>query len=241
MRALSAADVVGVWERGAEQHPVDRALTVLAACSGDLREELERASIGRRDAGLMQVHEHLFGGEVRVYAECPACSERLEYGVPIRELLAGPDHSEAEFTMTAGGLALRLRLPNSLDLAAIRQCADVASAGRILAERCIVEARSGDTPVPVPALPEAVVDQAEACLAGADPRGEILIDLTCSACQHSWQTMLDIESLLWEKLSALAKRLLREVHALAGAYGWREADILAMSATRREFYLELVS
>jgi hypothetical protein len=33
---------------------------------------------------------------------------------------------------------------------------------------------------------------------------------------------------------------LREVHTLAWAYGWREADILAMSPARRQFYIELV-
>jgi hypothetical protein len=38
----------------------------------------------------------------------------------------------------------------------------------------------------------------------------------------------------------LAKAYLNEVHMLAWAYGWREADILAMSSARRQFYLERV-
>ena len=42
------------------------------------------------------------------------------------------------------------------------------------------------------------------------------------------------------ELATQAKRLLREVHFLARAYGWREADILAMSARRRQAYLEMV-
>jgi hypothetical protein len=33
---------------------------------------------------------------------------------------------------------------------------------------------------------------------------------------------------------------MREVHRLARVYGWREADILSMSASRRQFYLEMV-
>jgi len=44
----------------------------------------------------------------------------------------------------------------------------------------------------------------------------------------------------WAELAAEAKRLLREVDALARAYGWREADILALSSQRRHAYLELV-
>jgi hypothetical protein len=35
--------------------------------------------------------------------------------------------------------------------------------------------------------------------------------------------------------------MLRDVHALATAYGWREADIVAMSPWRRQVYLDMVS
>ena len=35
-------------------------------------------------------------------------------------------------------------------------------------------------------------------------------------------------------------RLLRQVHTLAMAYGWREIDILSMSALRRQVYLEML-
>jgi hypothetical protein len=33
---------------------------------------------------------------------------------------------------------------------------------------------------------------------------------------------------------------MREVHTLAAMYGWRETDILAMSAWRRQRYLEMI-
>ena len=43
-----------------------------------------------------------------------------------------------------------------------------------------------------------------------------------------------------EQISAReATRLLGEVHTLARAYHWREAEILAMSSRRRQAYLEL--
>jgi len=37
-------------------------------------------------------------------------------------------------------------------------------------------------------------------------------------------------------LSARARRLLRDVHELARAYGWSERDILELSLTRRLAY-----
>src|SRR4051794_9199853 len=111
MRALSAAGVVEIWERGADQHPVDRALTVLAACLEEAPRDLAAASIGQRDAALMRVHERLFGGELRVFAECPACAERLEYGLSIGDLLAAPALTQAEFDASVEGFHLRLRVP----------------------------------------------------------------------------------------------------------------------------------
>ena len=52
---------------------------------------------------------------------------------------------------------------------------------------------------------------------------------------------LDVAAFFWTELNAWAVRLLREIHALASAYGWREADILALSPKRRDLYLELIS
>jgi hypothetical protein len=51
--------------------------------------------------------------------------------------------------------------------------------------------------------------------------------------------VFDVADYLWQELHAWAKDVLRSVHALAVAYGWREADVLALSPTRRRIYLEL--
>ena len=242
VHALAASDLVGVWERGMGQHPVDRALTILSACSEEPWETLARASVGRRDAALLAVYERVVSRQLEAFAECPGCAEPLEYTLQVRDLLAEEEQREGagELAMTAGEISLRLRLPNSLDLAAAAS-GDASAAGQLLAERCILDARSGSSAVPVQGLPAAIVEEAETRLAEADPLAEVLIDLECAACAHRWQAVLDIESFLWVKIGALAKRLLREVHVLARAYGWREADILAMSTARREFYLEMAS
>ena len=39
----------------------------------------------------------------------------------------------------------------------------------------------------------------------------------------------------------LGVRFLRDVHTLASTYGWREADILALSPWRRQYYLALIA
>ena len=77
-------------------------------------------------------------------------------------------------------------------------------------------------------------------MAEVDPQADVQMDLTCPACGHQWQALFDIESFFWREISAWANRILREVHALASAYGWRESDILSMSTWRRQTYLNLI-
>jgi hypothetical protein len=246
MRALSASEMIVIWERGAAQHPVDRALTLLEACCGEPRERLAQASIGQRDALLLLVHQQLFGDVLQAFAECPQCRERLEYSLSTREIAArssqsdGSNKDESHLSFTDGEMQLQLRLPNSFDLGAVAACTDMATARRLLAERCVIEMTRERSAVPVSELTDSAVDQIAAHLASADPQGDVVIDLTCAACKHSWQVILEIESFLWIKISALAKRLLRDVHALARAYGWTEQQILSLSPLRRHAYLEMV-
>jgi len=243
MRSLSAAELIRAWERGWGQSPVDRALTLLAAVSTESLADLSRLSVGQRDARLLEIYEQHFGQTLRAFAECPECGERLEYSITSRDLARdrAEHREEPAIALVVEQMSLRLRPPNSLDLNAVKGCADLASARRMLAERCIVEAHSGDTLIDAGALPDAALERVAECLAKTDPQADVLIDLRCPDCGNDWQVIFDIESFLWAKVTALAKRLLREVHLLAGAYGWAEHDILMMSAVRREFYLEMVA
>lgn len=243
LRSPSALDLIGAWERGLHQLPVERALTVLAAASKDSREQLATLSIGLRDARLVEIHGRLFGPALDAYAECPACKERLEYSVTQRELAmySTEDARRRDVEAAEGDLFLRLRLPNSEDLLAASEKTELTVASRMLMERCVVEARRGNVPISAETLPQESFELAASCLAEADPGADVQIDLTCSSCGHGWRVAFDIERFLWAKINALAKRLLYEVHVLASAYGWTEAEVLNLSSVRRQFYLDMVS
>ena len=77
-------------------------------------------------------------------------------------------------------------------------------------------------------------------MALADPLGEIMLHFDCPACGTSFEESLDLSTFLWAEIEARAQRLLLEVHTLAVAYGWSEAEILSLNAARREIYLEMV-
>jgi hypothetical protein len=219
---------------------VERALTLLSACAEEPFDALLELTVGQRDARLVAIYERLFGETLHAFAECPQCAERLEYSMSTRDLdTTQSSEGEKGLTLLCGEVSLRLRLPNSLDLSAASRCQTLAAARILLAERCVVAAEEHGNAVAARALPESIVERVAEHLSKADPRAETLIRLTCAACGHQWQVVMDIERFLWVKVAALAKRLLREVHVLARAYGWGEADILAMTATRRQFYLEM--
>jgi hypothetical protein len=89
-------------------------------------------------------------------------------------------------------------------------------------------------------LPADVTEAISARMAEADPQADVRLNLVCPQCNHRWQAPLDIAAFLWSEIQAWAVRLLREAHLLASTYGWREADILAMTPWRRQVYLELI-
>ena len=244
MRTLPARDLLQVWEWGVDQHPVDRALTLLAvACPEMTRDELASLSIGQRDGLLLTLRELAFGPRVDGFAKCPGCRERLEFTVNVADLRTADsaEPTEAELTLAVEGFDVQFRLPNSLDLAAVAHCDDVGAARDLLAQRCVLHARQGEADIAVEALPETVIMALAAHVVERDPLSEVQLNLHCPECGHGWPMLLDIVSFFWAEISAQAKRLLHEVHTLARAYGWREADILAMSARRRQLYLEMVT
>jgi hypothetical protein len=244
MPPLSSHDILHIWELGQGRHPVDRALLCLAAvCPEMTREELAVLSIGQRDAHLLTLREQTFGATLNGFAECPQCVERLEFTLAAADLRVAAEsgQDQKEFELVMEDLVLRFRLPDSVDLAAVATCKDADTARCLLVQRCVLQASHDGAPVTHSDLPTEVMNRLAMRMAECDPQAEVLLELDCPGCSHHWQLLFDILSFFWAEISAQAKRLLREVHTLARAYGWREADILSMSATRRRWYLEMVS
>ena len=124
----------------------------------------------------------------------------------------------------------RLRAATSRDLAAALASAQPRLA---LAQACTAEG--------TPAWTEARVAAAGAALQALDPQADIRLELECGECAMRWTAPLFVEPFLWRELSAWARARFDEVDRLARAYGWREADILALSPQRRRTYLELAA
>lgn len=243
MRSLTANDILYIWEIGQNQHSIDRALTMLAVAMPDLTPDaLARLSIGQRDSWLLMLRELTVGAQLASVVSCPRCGEQLELELNVRDLrFTDPTVAiEPESTVNLAEFTIEIHIPNSYDLAAVVGCADVETAYRQLLQRCIIQIdRSGER-IGSEELPLAVLEQVSAQIAEIDPQSEIILNPICPACEHTWQVLFDIVTFLWTELSAQSRRLMQEVYLLARSYGWREADILAMSPIRRQFYLDLV-
>lgn len=229
MQALSAERLLRAWELGRGRHPIDRAVLLHALAAPDADPDaLADQPIGQRNRALLALRAATFGRQLPAWLDCPACGERLELSLDTASLeaLAPPADGPVE---VAG---LRFRLPTSRDLAAIAGDTPASGSALRLLEHCLITEPGAPTPALAP-----LIDQASAALEQADPWADLLFASTCGACGHSWDVRLDIAAFLWEELDARAQGLLDDVHRLASAYGWPEADILALSEPRRAAYL----
>ncbi|MGZ5016911.1 MAG: T4 family baseplate hub assembly chaperone [Methylobacter sp.] len=238
---LTASELLATWEKCVDRPVFERALLLLEATSGQSSENLAELSIGQRDARLLDLREALFGSMLPCLTACAACGEQLELNLDVDDLRVSPsmpdEQRKGHFTMEAEGVTLSFRLPNSLDLSVASFVKDADSARALLIERCLVQQKDV---TPETLLPT-VLDALTAAMAESDPQSHIELALTCPSCEQDWQVVFDIASYLWSEIQTWALRVLREVHILASVYGWREADILALSPLRRQLYLESVS
>jgi hypothetical protein len=242
MRALSATELLGVWERGLTQAPVQRALELLAAASVETpRDSLAGLSIGRRDASLLTLRERTFGPRMASLVVCPHCGQQLELTFNVDDVRAGsPAEPAPEIAMTISSYEVQFRLPNSADVAAVAERPDSSEKRQLLFERCLLAARCNGEATTPNRLPADVIDAVAERMAQTDPQADVQLGISCPSCGHRWRAALDVVSFFWSEIDAWAHRVLREVHTLASAYGWHESEILALSPWRRQLYLEMV-
>jgi hypothetical protein len=228
------------WEYGLQQPLARRMVGLLAAaCPEATAGDIAALPIGRRDARLLELRERLFGPTLTMVASCPGCGERLQSVFAVSDLLSNAE-SAAPHVLEFDGYRVTFRLPASTDLLALSSAMESGQACQTLLNRCLLDARvAGGEAAHPDSLPEHVVAAVSTQMSAADPQADVELNLSCPSCNRAWSTTFDIASFLWKEINAWAKSMLRGVHGLARAYGWREADVLSLSPTRRQIYLEL--
>jgi hypothetical protein len=240
----SASVILDAWERGLRQPLQRRIVTLLAAAVPETRAaDVAALPLGVRDSMLFDLREQLFGPDVAMVAICPACGERLEAEFSLAHIRVPPAPAdEGRRRIESGDHRIRFRPPSTADLLALPDGADASAARSILLERCIVEAEDLDGKAVAPgSLPDSLLPAIMDGMARADPQAVVELDFACAACGGAFQALFDIAGFLIREIHDWAQQMLRDVDSLARSYGWREADILALTPTRRQFYLDLVA
>jgi hypothetical protein len=256
MRVPSATSLLLAWERGLDLSLTRRSLELLDAALPQMgKETLARLPIGKRDAFLLSLRQLLFGNDVAAISQCPECGDTLDLSFGTDEIRVAddvPEEMDSENTemeariryLSRDGYDVAYRLPTSADILAVTGAAAQGDNWeRSLLQCCIVDVKRADQEkerfVTISVMPGTLVAAIGADMAEADPQAEIELALECPGCGHTWQALFDIAAFLWSEIHSWAQRTLHDVHVLARTYGWREADILGMTPSRRQIYLEL--
>jgi len=237
--ALEGAAIVSAWSEASSLAPAERALALVrhgGVAGGD---EVEAWSVGRRDAALLDVYAATFGPRIAATTRCPRCDDSVEIGFDIDGIRAPYGDTSQEFELTGANAGVGdadrvvFRLPTVSDVAQAASLPGPQQMRRALAERCVVTA---DPAV----IGDELLARLGEAMAAQDPQADVVLDLSCPSCHHDWALRFDIADFAWQEVSTEARRLLAEVHTLALAYGWSEAEILRLPASRRQAYIDFV-
>jgi hypothetical protein len=231
------------WEHAADVVPAARGAVLVdeAGLVADLDAAID-LPVDQLATLVARLHNEQFGPTAEGVLECDSCGEVLEVEVPLDLVAAGSVGGQAVAEAGArivaldSGRLVRVRVPTTRDLLAVRDRDDVASA---LLARCVSTIdRDGAQHAPrLDAADRAVVDAAVAELAGA---ASVVVRARCPQCGTSLSAPVDVAAFLWNRVEREAPAGLAEVADLATSFGWAEADILRLTPTRRNAYLALV-
>jgi hypothetical protein len=217
--------------------------------------QVRELSIGDRETLLLWLRRSMLGNTIQCVLRCPACSEKMELQLNVDELTLEREldpqfHYEDVVQLDDERLLVTFHIPTGADLEeAIRVASGVPEKAVVaLAQRCVEEVlRNTDDPAApqVPTSPDdwpqSLFPEISARIEKLDPQAELKIDLACPACGHHFEDFIDAGGLLLQELTARQRLRYREVHQLAKAYHWSEADILRMSPRKRQLYLDLLA
>ena len=188
------------------------------------------------DAFYLLLRRMCFGDVIRTEAVCPArqCGKPFDISFGIGEYLAhhrpkrptGLTAIEEPGWYRLVGAPATFRPPSAADLMAVNGSENVEQQ---LIDRCMRP--RGQRSV--------VIKRIQQAMASMAPNLCQELQATCPECQTSISLRFDPATYTMIELRAEAISIHEDVHTLASAYHWPEADILALPRARRARYVEM--
>jgi len=237
-RMATEAELLDLLADGETLRTPERA--VLLARAAGSEPNPRTLPLGARNRLILRLRSHLLGPTIAAGDVCPRCRETVEFALTCAALDGVGDIVTGDVVVRLDDYVVTCRPPTTTDLLDAAGADTWEAARQRLLAATVLDARQGDAVVEAAALPPDVVEEVGCRLAAADPLAEVSLTLACESCGGTWDTVLDISDFVWHELRDWARRVLWEVHVLAGAYGWGEREILAVPPARRQVYLGLV-
>lgn len=227
-----------------------RALVVtalLAACLRDVdgnsfpTDALWNWSVAARLQGLLAIGCETAGARTTAVATCsrPGCGEHIELELALTDFALDPPAGID--WQTPHRQAARVRLPSGSDqLAWFHHHRAGNTADPAWLARRLIVSLDAELPAETWPLPSSWLAALGTALADADPLTALTVAAHCPACATELAIAVDLEYLLLDLCRRRQRALLDDIHQLAGAYHWSEADIVALPAWRRARYLSRI-
>lgn len=191
---------------------------------------LERLTSGAR-AWLLAKAAHLFLPGTRWFqASCTSCGEAYDLSLSLANLPRAPKTDAFPVVEVETSLgSRRFEVPNGRVERALAAC-EPDDALRVLAHETSLDGAV------VAEFSHADLEAIEAALDAASPDIADEIVTICPTCEAETTTRFDPLEFAFPKPG----RLFQDIHVLAQAYGWREAEILDLPSDRRRLYADLI-
>jgi hypothetical protein len=238
---VTAARLLNAWESSLDEPVARRGAAVVAGCRGLHVDDVSRWNVAMLNDELFQLRAELFGTAAEALTDCPSCRQCLELELDVVGLNPAPMTRDRDVLHVVDGYSITAKWPSSDDVAAACAGAEKATAAVALLERCVesVLSPSGEA-LQLPDLPRDVGTGIREWMSLELESAEALLEVVCDVCDHQFQVPFDIASFLLSDVDSWAGNVLREIHVLASAHGWTEAEVLALSARRRRHYIDLI-
>lgn len=258
LRRLYGKDKCEFMENAESLLPAERITTLLTHCLTRLGpkssvnfEDVRSLVAGDRDALLLHLRYLMYGERIQSVIKCPEadCEEKMNLEFNVNDILVPPNKKmkkiyERNIDANSRSYKVKFRLPTGADQEAIARLAqrNPVTAAKLLLRRCIKDIRKNGSKIKLKnSLPVSLAQSLSERMSELDPQADILLNLTCPSCQHSFLANFDIGDYFFKELVADSHQLFREAHVLALYYHWSETDILGMSSSKRRMYLRFLS
>jgi hypothetical protein len=207
----------------------------------DIDEILRHLSIGDRTALLLHLRKITFDDMLKCTLDCPSCSKNMLLDLSVTDILhISYSKPQKDYDLETPGFSLKIRPLTSADQELIFEKSgrtDNNNLSEELVRSCIVYSNH---PLPK-SLSDDFIFAVSSKLEEIDPLSDIVLNLICPNCQHTFQTLFDIERFIFHEIALRQNQLEREIHWMAFNYKWTENEILSLPIRKRKRYIELIN